>query len=373
MARFAGDTRNDTRVGTLDADTLVGGGGDDTLSGDAGDDVLRGDGGAGAGTIRIAAFGDSLTSFDPLAESENYPARLEAGLRADGNDVEVLNFGVSGETTADALRRIDGVLAADPDIVIVAFGTNDALRLVRPAQVEQNLDEVLSRLTTGGAELVVAGTYATWDSEFGRGYADPADAAAFESIFPRLAARHEAVHHPRLLDGVLTDPELNVGDGVHQNAAGAAHIADGIRPQVEAAAERLAPPGNDTLDGGAGDDRMFGGAGDDRLSGADGADALDGGAGRDVLGGGPGGDLLRGGADADLFVFAPGSGRDAILDFTPGVDRLDLTAFGVGDPAALAAQARIVTTTGGLTLGFGADEVTLLGVNQFPPDGVFAG
>lgn len=130
---------------------------------------------------------------------------------------------------------------------------------------------------------------------------------------------------------------------------------------------------NDTRVGTLNADTLVVGAGNDSLGGADGADTLNGGSGRDALDGGPGGRSAPGGADADLFVFTPGSGRDVVLDFAPGVDRLDLTAFGVGDPAALAAHARIVTTPGGVALGFHADEVTLPGVNQLAPGDVFAG
>lgn len=372
MAMFTGQPTDDVLNGTAADDTLVGGGGADRLVGGDGQDILRGDLGIGLGQVRVAVLGDSVTAFLPLLPEQQYSARLESELRADGIDAQVLNLGLNGETTGSGLARIGSILAADPDAVLVALGTNDALRTLSIPQAEANLDQILGRLTEAGVKVVLAGTYATWDLDgTTRGYTDPSEIAAFDSMFPRLAAEHGAVLYPDLLDGVLSNPALSYGDGVHENAAGAAYMAANLRPAVEAAIGRLGPAGNDTLDGGNGFDRLDGGSGqdlllggadNDSLFGGDGNDTLDGGGARDLVDGGPGDDSLTGGAGPDLFVFAPGWGRDTVADFTPGVDRLDLTAFGIRDPGALGAQAQSLVADGNLTLDFGTDELTVLGV-----------
>jgi acyl-CoA thioesterase-1 len=381
MARSAGTDRPDTIAGSDAADLLIGAAGNDALSGLAGNDVLRGD---AAGPVRIAAFGDSLTSFPPLAGSQQFPVHLAHALDTNGIQADVLNFGVSGETSFDGSQRVGSVLAARPDIAIVEFGTNDTLRGWPNDVTETHLNAILQTLSAADVEILLAGTYPSFSTDSGvRGHVAPDDAAAFDAIYARLATTYDAVYYPNFLHGVLTNPSLNLGDGIHQNGAGAAYIAANILSQVEVAIDRVGPAGDDALDGGAGNDRLIGGSGNDRLLGGDGndslwggsgADALDGGGGNDLLDGGPGADSLTGGAGSDAFVFAPGWGADTIADFARGADWLDLTTFGIRDVAGLNDEAQVIATPGGLRLDFGGGhEVTLLGINSLTDGDLFNG
>lgn len=316
-------------------------------------------------------------------------------MRADGIDARVLDFGVGGDTAGQGLLRVDAVLASRPDVVVVAFGTNDALQTRLPDFVRGDLDRIVSRLDAAGAEIVLAGTYPIWPTDDRTGYGTLGAQESFAAIFPDLARAYGAVLYPRFLDGVLADPALAWGDGIHANAAGTAAIAARIVPFVAEAIARLEPAGADTLDGGPGDDRLFGSLGDDLgaggagndlvsgdggndvLSGDAGDDLLNGGAGADVLAGGPdadrlvggpGPDILIGGPGADTFVYAAGDGADLIADFGPG-DRLDLVAFDIRTVPQLVAEARPLVTGNGLVLDFGnGDTLTLIGAGALTAD-----
>jgi acyl-CoA thioesterase-1 len=174
---------------------------------------------------RILAFGDSLTAGFGLPKSEAFPARLEAALRARGIDAAVLDGGVSGDTSAGGLARLDWSLAARPDAVIVELGANDALRGLDPAATEQNLDAILARLKQLGLPVLLAGMLAppNLGEDYGR---------RFNAIYPRLAERHGVELYPFFLDGVATQRGLNQGDGLHPNAQGVAVIVDRIAPYV---------------------------------------------------------------------------------------------------------------------------------------------
>jgi acyl-CoA thioesterase-1 len=384
MANAIGTGGADVITGTESADLLVGRGGDDQLVGGDGQDILRGDEDGGTDPIRIAAFGDSLTSFYLLDPDEQFPVQLAHMLEADGVAGEVMNFGVGGQTAAEGLQRIDTVVDANPDIVIVEFGTNDALQRQANEVTETNLDAILQELHDHAIGIVLAGAYPNYDTGDGmRGHVDPQDAADFEAIFPRLAARYDAVLYPHFTDGVLTNPTLANGDGIHQNGAGAAYVAANILDQVETAIDRLGPNGNDVLDGGGGDDRIIGGggadlitggAGDDFLFGGSGADQISGGGGSDIIDGGPGSDRLTGNEGADRFVAAPGSGPDTIVDFSHGIDQLDLTAFEIRDVEELENKAQISADPTGLAVSFGnGDQVVLLGVDHLTDIDFFKG
>ena len=185
-----------------------------------------------AGPVTIAALGDSLTAGFGLAGEHAFPARLQAALAAEGVAVRVVNGGVSGDTTAGGLARLDWMLADDPDLVIVELGANDGLRGLDPAKTFDNLDAILVRLRQENIAAVLTGMFAP--PNLGAEYGD-----AFNNIFPRLAADHGVVFYPFFLDGVAARPALNQSDGIHPNAAGVDVIVARIVPYVVTALERL--------------------------------------------------------------------------------------------------------------------------------------
>jgi acyl-CoA thioesterase-1 len=181
---------------------------------------------AAAETIRIVALGDSLTAGFGLAAEQAFPARLEARLKERGHDVEVINAGLSGDTTKGGLERLDWSVPEDADAVIVELGANDALRAVDPQETRANLSRMLERLSERGIPVLLAGMRAP--PNLGAEYA-----AEFDPIFPELAAEHGAILYPFFLGGVAAQRHLNQGDGMHPNAAGVEKIVDLIIAPVE--------------------------------------------------------------------------------------------------------------------------------------------
>ncbi len=182
--------------------------------------------GAEAPTTRIAVLGDSLTAGYGLPVGDAFPSRLEAALRAEGIAVEVLSAGVSGDTTAGGRARLDWVLADRPDAVIVELGANDGLRGIDPEATFANLDAIVARLKAERIAVLLAGMRAP--PNLGREYG-----AAFNDIYPRLAAKHGVPLYPFFLAGVAARPELNQTDGMHPNARGVAVIVERIAPHVK--------------------------------------------------------------------------------------------------------------------------------------------
>jgi len=173
----------------------------------------------------ILVFGDSIAAGFGLPQQEAFPARLEAKLRADGLSVHVINAGVSGDTTADGLARLDWSLAEKPDLVILELGANDALRGLDPAAVRANLDKLIGKIEASGAKLLLAGMQAP--SNWGEQYQQ-----AFNGIYAELAEAHGIPLYPFVLDGVALDPKLNQPDGLHPNERGVAIIVEHIAPYV---------------------------------------------------------------------------------------------------------------------------------------------
>lgn len=179
---------------------------------------------AGAAT-RILALGDSLTAGLGLPIEEAFPARLQAWLREHGVDAEVTNAGVSGDTSAGGLARIDWSLGAPADVVLVELGANDALRGVDPKETFKNLDEILSKLGQRHLKVLLLGMEAP--ANWGADYRD-----SFRAIYPALADQHHVMLYPFFLDGVALDPALNQPDGLHPNARGVDTIVDRVGPYV---------------------------------------------------------------------------------------------------------------------------------------------
>jgi len=173
----------------------------------------------------IVALGDSLTAGFGVVSNDSFPVRLEASLRGAGVNARVVNAGVSGDTSAGGLARLDWVLADVPDLVIVELGANDGLRGLDPADMEANLDAILTRLAGKGVPAVLTGMLSP--PNMGRAYGE-----AFNAVFPRLANQHGVVFYPFFLDGVAADPALNQPDGIHPNAAGVRVIVERITPHL---------------------------------------------------------------------------------------------------------------------------------------------
>jgi acyl-CoA thioesterase-1 len=174
---------------------------------------------------RILAFGDSLTAGLGLAPEQAFPARLQAKLAADGVAAQVINAGVSGDTSAGGLSRLDWALADRPDLVLLELGANDALRGIDPKLTYANLDKILARLKAAGVKVLLLGMQAP--ANWGRDYQHD-----FAAIYPALAEKYHVPLYPFFLDGVALDPALNQGDGLHPNARGVDVIVDRLAPLV---------------------------------------------------------------------------------------------------------------------------------------------
>jgi acyl-CoA thioesterase I len=180
---------------------------------------------ANAAACRIAVLGDSLTAAYGLDVADGFPVRLEQGLRAQGYDCAVLDAGVSGDTTAGGLARLDWMLADEPSHVIVELGGNDGLRALPPEQMAQNLDGIITRLKDEDIPVLLTGMLAP--PNLGRDYGD-----AFAAVFPEVAEQHDVPLYPFFLEGVAGDELLNQGDGIHPTAEGIAIIVESILPTV---------------------------------------------------------------------------------------------------------------------------------------------
>jgi acyl-CoA thioesterase-1 len=174
----------------------------------------------------VLAFGDSLYAGYGLAQGEGFPAALQRELAARGISAELVNAGVSGDTTAAGLARLDFTLDGlkrRPDLAIVGLGGNDVLRGIDPAETRANLEAIVRELDRRGIPVVLTGMLAP--RNLGPDYV-----ASFDRIYPDLAKRYGAALDPFFLDGVISKPELMLGDGIHPNARG-----------IEVMARRLAP------------------------------------------------------------------------------------------------------------------------------------
>ncbi len=181
---------------------------------------------AGAAPLKLLAFGTSLTQSFGVPPGMELPAVLQAKLDAAHIAAHIVNAGVSGDTSADGLSRIDWSLADHPDAAMVELGSNDALRGIDPVQTEQNISSVLEKLTAAHVPVLLLGMKAPRNL-------GPEYATAFDAIYPRLAARYHAILYPFVLDGVALDPKLNQEDGIHPNPAGVKVIAARLFPYVQ--------------------------------------------------------------------------------------------------------------------------------------------
>jgi acyl-CoA thioesterase-1 len=179
-----------------------------------------------AAPIKILMLGTSLTQGFGLPPGAEIPALLEKKLNETGIDAKVINAGVSGDTSAGGLARLDWSLADHPDAAIVELGSNDALRGIPPGQTERNLSTILAKLKAQKIPTLLLGMMAP--RNLGREYAKQ-----FDAIYPKLAKQYGAMLYPFLLQGVALNPKLNQPDGMHPNPSGAKIVADRIFPDVK--------------------------------------------------------------------------------------------------------------------------------------------
>jgi acyl-CoA thioesterase-1 len=192
---------------------------------------------AADGWPRIVVLGDSLTAGLGLAVRDAYPTLLQERLKAQGLDFEVVNAGVSGDTSAGALSRLDWSLQGDVRVLVVALGGNDGLRGLPPEQLQQNLAQIIERAQARHIEVILAGMEAP--PNYGREYI-----VSFHKVYPALAKRYGVALVPFLLQGVAGTETLNQADGIHPTAAGARIVADNVWAVLKPVAERLGRPGS---------------------------------------------------------------------------------------------------------------------------------
>ncbi|MFT7359360.1 arylesterase [Parasphingorhabdus sp.] len=178
--------------------------------------------------ILIVAFGDSLYAGYGLDQKQGFAPELQAALRAAGQDVQVYNAGVSGDTTAAGLRRMDFVidsLARKPDLVILGLGGNDLLRGLKPADTRANMETMVKKLQDRGITVMLTGMLAP--PNLGAAFGEE-----FNAIYPGLAKKYDTALYPFFMDGLVGHPDLFQADGIHPTAEGIDIIVGKITPQV---------------------------------------------------------------------------------------------------------------------------------------------
>ncbi|HEY2009334.1 MAG TPA: arylesterase [Rhizomicrobium sp.] len=179
-----------------------------------------------AAPVKILALGTSLTQGYGLPPGTEFTVQLQAALKRDGINTVITNAGVSGDTTAGGLARLDWSLADHPDAVILELGSNDMLRGTPPSETDRNLRAILDKLKADHIKVLLAGMHA--QRNLGAEYVKE-----FDAIYPRLAKDYPVVFYPFILDGVALNPKLNQADGMHPNPAGVKVIVARILPYVK--------------------------------------------------------------------------------------------------------------------------------------------
>ena len=176
---------------------------------------------------KIVAFGDSVTAGFGLTEKESYPYLLQERLKADGYDYEVVNAGVSGDTSLGGLERADWVLDNDNvKVLILELGANDLLRGLSPAKMKDNLDKIITKAKDRNIKVLLCGMLSppTPGSQYQHD---------FTYAFPELADKHKVAFLPFLLEGIALNKDLNQADGIHPNAIGTKKMTEGIYKELK--------------------------------------------------------------------------------------------------------------------------------------------
>jgi acyl-CoA thioesterase-1 len=175
---------------------------------------------------RIVFLGDSLTAGYGLEQAQAVPALIQVRLKKEGYPFEVVNAGVSGDTSAGGLSRLEWSLSGDVRILVLELGANDGLRGLPVAAMRKNLEEVIAKAQARGIAVLLVGMEAL--PNYGAAYT-----SEFHDTFPSLARQYKTALMPFYLDGVAGDPKLNIADGMHPNPAGAAIVADNLWRTLE--------------------------------------------------------------------------------------------------------------------------------------------
>jgi acyl-CoA thioesterase-1 len=200
------------------------------------DAARRAEGRGQAERPRIVVLGDSLTAGLGLALRDSYPTLLQRRLDDDGLNYEVVNAGVSGDTSAGGLARLDWALEGDVRVLILALGGNDALRALPTGELRRNLATIIERAQQHGITVILAGMEAP--PNFGREYI-----VSFHNVYPSLAKQYHLALVPFLLQGVAGSETLNQRDGIHPTADGARIVADNVWGVLKPIAESRRAPG----------------------------------------------------------------------------------------------------------------------------------
>ncbi len=171
----------------------------------------------------IVVLGDSLTAGYGLEPGEAFPEQLSKMLKTRGIDINIINAGVSGDTTAGGLARLDWSVQNGTHAVIVELGANDALRGILPAQTTKNLETIIQKLENRKVQVLLVGMRSP--PNMGQKYVDD-----FDAIYPKLAEKYDLLFYPFFLEGVAANPDLNQGDGIHPTAEGIMMIASQFLP-----------------------------------------------------------------------------------------------------------------------------------------------
>jgi acyl-CoA thioesterase-1 len=184
--------------------------------------------------VKLVVLGDSLAAGYGLKVGDAFPAKLQTALRAKGIDVTVVNAGVSGDTAKQGLERLDWAVEPDADAVIVELGANDALRGIDPNETRASLEKIISRLRSRKIPIMIAGMLAP--PNMGAAYKE-----LFDRIYPSLAGEHGLRLYPFFLEGVATEPDYNLEDGIHPNARGVDEIVRRMAPKVAEFLNQIKP------------------------------------------------------------------------------------------------------------------------------------
>ena len=196
--------------------------------------IGAGSGQALAAPVKILALGTSLTQGYGLPPGTDFTVQLQGALKRGGVDATVINAGVSGDTSAGGLARLEWSLADRPDAAIIELGSNDMLRGLPPQQTEKNLRAILARLKAAHVRVLLIGMKA--QRNLGPDYVKQ-----FDTIYPRLAKEYDALFYPFFLDGVALNPKLNQADGIHPNPEGVKVVVARMLPLVKKLAAQPKP------------------------------------------------------------------------------------------------------------------------------------
>lgn len=178
-----------------------------------------------AATLKLVAFGDSLTAGYQIPADAAFPVILEKALQTEGYRVRIINAGVSGDTASDGLARLNWTLGEGADGVILELGANDMLRGLDPDVTKAALDSILAELKSREIKVLIAGMKAT--PSLGKEYK-----ARFDAIYPELATKYGALLYPFFLEGVAGEPGLRLNDGLHPSPKGVERIVTGFLPSA---------------------------------------------------------------------------------------------------------------------------------------------